>query len=172
MLPNESSSFIIWQLLTVLVTCGCNQGTSTWWRWATELFHYPTESLSNGCHAVMATTRNNKITRQGFGTPESCIYMYFFGFLHPVFYILTFKWPWIGYDGGQRASDSKLATPKTYVCIFLDFFIGFFAVWPSNDLEFDMMEVNGPWIRNQRPQKPIYVFFWIFCIGFFPKNTA
>ena len=69
-------------------------------------------------------------------------------------------------DGGQRTSNSKSATPKTYVCIFLDFFIGFFAVWPSNDLESDIIEVNGPCIQNQRPQKPMYVFFSIFLSVF------
>ena len=30
----------------------------------------------------------------------------------------------------------------------------------------DMMEVNGPRIRNQRPQKPMYVFFSIFLSDF------
>ena len=30
-----------------------------------------------------------------------------------------------GYNGDQRTSDSKSATPKTYVCIFLDF-----SQWP------------------------------------------
>ena len=29
-----------------------------------------------------------------------------------------------------------------------------------------MMEFNGPRIRNQRPQKPMYVFFWIFLSEF------
>ena len=33
-----------------------------------------------------------------------------------------------------------------------------------------MLEVNGPRIRNQRPQKPIYLFFWIFLLGFLRKT--
>ena len=54
--------------------------------------------------------------------------------------------------------------------MYFYFFIWFFTFWSSNDLESDMMEVNGPRIRNQRPQKPIYVFFWIFFIGFFSQT--
>jgi len=53
------------------VTCVCVQGTSTWWRWATELFRYPAESLDYGIHAVMADTRKKRVTMQGLGTPVS-----------------------------------------------------------------------------------------------------
>jgi len=53
------------------VTCVYVQGTSTWWRWATELFRYPAESLDYGIHAVMVDTRKKRVTMQGLGTPVS-----------------------------------------------------------------------------------------------------
>ena len=100
---------------------------------------------------------------------QKLMYVFFCIFLSD-FRSLTSKWPGIWYYGGQRTSDSKSATPKTYVCNFLDFLIEFFAVWLSNDLESDMMKVNRPRIRNQWPQNPIYLFFWIFLLGFLPKT--
>ena len=33
-----------------------------------------------------------------------------------------------------------------------------------------MMEVSGPRIRNQRPQKPMYVFLWTFLSDFLQFN--
>ena len=103
---------------------------------------------------------------------KKLIYMYFFlifssGFLHSDPQMtLNLIW-WRSMDLGLEISD-----PKNLCMYFSGFFIGFFAVWPSNDLESDTMEVNGPRIWNQRPQKPTYVFFWFFLIGFFPKNTG
>ena len=103
--------------------------------------------------------------------PKTYIYMCVFfgifssGFLHSDLKMtLNLIW-WRSKDFGFEISD-----PKNLCVYFSGSFIGFFAVWPSNDLEFDMMEINGPRIQNQRPQKPIYVFFWIFSIGFFSQK--
>ena len=44
------------------------------------------------------------------------------------------------------------------ICMhFSDFSDAFFYTWPSNDLEPDVMEVNWPSHRNQRPQEPLYI---------------
>ena len=71
----------------------------------------------------------------------------------------------------SRKSETKSFYTLDKFCpiyvFFFHFFIRFFTFWPSNGLEFDMIEVNGPRIRNQRPQKPMYVFFWIFLTDFF-----
>ena len=37
------------------------------------------------------------------------------------------------------------------------YFLTFSYIWPSDDLEHDVMEVNWPSHRNQRPQKPLYI---------------
>ena len=53
--------------------------------------------------------------------------MYFSGFFYRSFCSLTFKWPWIWCNGSQRTLHLKSATPKTYICIFLDFFYWIFS---------------------------------------------
>ena len=69
--------------------------------------------------------------------------------------------------GGQNAKNKIKNIPKnTYIYKFLGTLNLKGFIQQLND----MMEVNGPRIRNQRSQKPIYVFFWIFWLGFFSKT--
>lgn len=75
-----------------------------------------------------------------------------------VLYIqITLEWPCmtsrIG-RGFKQFMDSDSGTSKTYPWIFLDFFEGFLSTWPWNDLEPDVMKLNQPAHRNQRPKKP------------------
>ena len=60
-------------LLTILAfsACDCNQGTSTWWRWATD--PYRLSPWVNSVHAVMAGIERKCFTMQGFGTPVSAL---------------------------------------------------------------------------------------------------
>ena len=60
-------------LLTILAffACACIQGTSTWWRWATD--PYRLSPWVNSVHAVMSGTARKCFTMQGFGTPVSAL---------------------------------------------------------------------------------------------------
>ena len=98
------------------------------------------------------------------------LFMYFSGFFYPTFCSFTFKCPWIWYDGGQRTLDSKSAIPKTYICIFLDFFFWVFHQKHCIEaVKFSFFKGRSGWIGGMRVVRLGWNWFLIvsrYCRNF------
>ena len=67
-------------------------------------------------------------------------------------------------NGGQRTLDSKSAIPKTYICIFLDFFIVFFFQKQCIEpVKFSFFKRCSGWIGGMRVVRLGWNWLFILC---------
>lgn len=89
------------------------------------------------------------------------IYVNFFRFFFlplTVLSYITLKAPWMFSRRHDRVDKSRIQIQWSQTLMY-EFFHGYLSIWPSYDLEPDLIEVSWPSLWDQRSKKPWILFF-------------